>query len=586
MSQPLIEFQNVAFTYTGDEEIIPLPAVKNLNFTIGRGEFVALVGHNGSGKSTVAKLCNGLLTPQEGMVLAGGLDTSVEENLLDIRRRVGMVFQNPDNQIIATIVEDDVAFGPENLCVPPREMRMRVDDAMKAVGIYEERLSQPHKLSGGQKQRVAIAGVLAMQTDMIVLDESTAMLDPRGRREVMETVLRLNRERGITVLFITHFMEEAVQADRVLVMHEGEIMLDGAPRTVFTQSEPLRSAGLELPAAALFAGMLRAEFPSLPQGILTEEECAAAIYNLQLTMNNEQLGRYDEQAKRYDGNIAIETRGLTHRYTNSAKNSQSAIEGIDLRVYAGELLAVIGHTGSGKSTLVQHLNALLKPTQGSVFVDGKDIWKDKKSIRQARFWVGLCFQYPEYQLFEETVEKDIAFGPKNMGLEPDEIQRRVLRAAEYVGLPQSCLKKSPFDLSGGERRRAAIAGVMAMEPQALVLDEPTAGLDPAGKEQILNMVLRYRRETGRTVIIVSHNMEEVARIAEHIFVMHQGHAELLGTAAQVFARADRMHAIGLSVPAVTRIFMRLRELGLPVNTEVYTLEQGVEALRRMKGEGQ
>ncbi|MDR2686211.1 MAG: energy-coupling factor transporter ATPase [Oscillospiraceae bacterium] len=278
MNQPLIAFENVTYAYPAEEGGEALAAVKNLAFAIGRGEFVALVGHNGSGKSTVAKLCNGLIAPQEGRVLAEGLDTRAEDNLFEVRRRVGMVFQNPDNQIIAAVVEDDAAFGPENLRVPPEEIRARVDEALKAVGMYDLRLAEPHKLSGGQKQRVAIAGVLAMRTDMIVLDESTAMLDPRGRREVMDTVLRLNRERGITVLFITHFMDEAARAGRVMVMHEGEILLDGPPREVFAQADALRKAGLELPVPALFADMVRGEFPGMPEEILTEEECAEAIF--------------------------------------------------------------------------------------------------------------------------------------------------------------------------------------------------------------------------------------------------------------------------------------------------------------------
>ena len=277
MNQPLIEFENVTYAYPAEEGEEALAAVKKLNFAIARGEFVALVGHNGSGKSTVAKLCNGLIAPQEGRVLAEGLDTTIEENLFEVRRRVGMVFQNPDNQIIAAVVEDDAAFGPENLSVPPEEIRVRVDEALKAVGMYDLRLAEPHKLSGGQKQRVAIAGVLAMQTDMIVLDESTAMLDPRGRREVMETALRLNRERGITVLLITHFMDEAARAGRVMVMHEGEILLDGPPREVFARADALRKAGLELPVPALFADMVRGEFPGMAEGVLTEEDCVQGI---------------------------------------------------------------------------------------------------------------------------------------------------------------------------------------------------------------------------------------------------------------------------------------------------------------------
>jgi len=282
---------------------------------------------------------------------------------------------------------------------------------------------------------------------------------------------------------------------------------------------------------------------------------------------------------------AIETQNLTYRYRNTAKTAAAAIEGIDLAVAPGELLCVIGHTGSGKSTLVAHLNALLKPTQGLVLVDGKDIWKNKAAIRQARFWVGLCFQYPEHQLFDESVERDIAFGPKNMGLPADEVKRRVLHSLDYVGLSPAYLGKSPFDLSGGEKRRVAIAGVMAMEPQALVLDEPTAGLDPAGKEQILAMIRRYREETGRTVILISHNMEEVARMADRVLVMHSGRVAMHGTVEEVFSRGEELAAMGLTVPTVTRIFLRLKEMGLPVGTGVYTMEQGVEELRRLKNEG-
>ncbi|MDR1464638.1 MAG: energy-coupling factor transporter ATPase [Oscillospiraceae bacterium] len=279
----LIEFQNVSFAYDADEAEAAArtePAVRGLSFAVEPGEFLAILGHNGSGKSTAAKLCNGILIPQEGRVLVDGADTADEDRLFDIRRRVGMVFQNPDNQIIAAIVEDDVAFGPENLAVPPEEIRQRVDEALAAVGMYDHRLREPHKLSGGQKQRVAIAGILAMHNDVIVLDEATAMLDPRGRREVMDAILRLNRERGITVLYITHFMDEAVLADRVLVMDEGQLLLDGPPRDVFARREVLRAAGLDIPQPALLADALREAWPDFPETVLTEAECVDEILRL------------------------------------------------------------------------------------------------------------------------------------------------------------------------------------------------------------------------------------------------------------------------------------------------------------------
>ena len=279
MNESFIEIKNVTYTYEPEEQdaVKPSPALCNINLSVGRGEFVAVLGHNGSGKSTLAKLTNAILIPESGTVTVDGIDTSDESRVTDIRRRVGMVFQNPDNQIVATIVEDDVAFGPENLGVEPDEIRRRVDDALKAVDMYDYRLREPHKLSGGQKQRVAIAGIIAMQTGCIVLDEPTAMLDPKGRREVFDTVRRLNREMGITVLFVTHFMDEAVKADRVIVIDSGRLRLDGTPREVFSQTELLRGFGLDVPQSTELSHRLIEKGIALPKNILDADECVEAL---------------------------------------------------------------------------------------------------------------------------------------------------------------------------------------------------------------------------------------------------------------------------------------------------------------------
>ncbi|MBQ3602769.1 MAG: energy-coupling factor transporter ATPase [Clostridia bacterium] len=277
----IIEFENVSFRYEADEDGMLLPlALKDISLSVEQGSFVAVLGHNGSGKSTFAKLTNAINIPEEGRVLVNGLDTREEKNIDEIRRIVGMVFQNPDNQIVATIVEDDVAFGPENLGVEPAEIRSRVDDALNAVGMYDFRESEPYKLSGGQKQRVAIAGVIAMQTQCIVLDEPTAMLDPNGRKEVLSTIKRLNKERGITVVLVTHFMDEAVQADRVVVIDNGRIYLDGTPREVFSQAEKLIAAGLDVPQATQLAKYLNSNGIDIRTDILNEEECIEAIFSL------------------------------------------------------------------------------------------------------------------------------------------------------------------------------------------------------------------------------------------------------------------------------------------------------------------
>lgn len=273
MSEKLIELKNVTFTYDGDdEEEKRQSALTDIDLTINKGEFVAVLGHNGSGKSTLAKLCNAVYEPTEGTVTVKGIVSGSEENDDKIRRVVGMVFQNPDNQIVATIVEDDVAFGPENLGIEPKEIRKRVDDALKSVNMYELRHREPHKLSGGQKQRVAIAGVLAMQTECIVLDEPTAMLDPMGRAEVMSTVHRLNKELGITVVLVTHFMEEAVGADRIVVMDSGRIVMDGTPAEVFSQTDKVRECGLDVPQPTELCRLL-----GLGNAVLSVDECVERI---------------------------------------------------------------------------------------------------------------------------------------------------------------------------------------------------------------------------------------------------------------------------------------------------------------------
>ena len=279
----------------------------------------------------------------------------------------------------------------------------------------------------------------------------------------------------------------------------------------------------------------------------------------------------------------LEVDSLTHIYSAGTPFEQEALDGVSFSVEKGDFIGIIGHTGSGKSTLIQHLNGLLKPTSGAVRLEGRDLWSDKEFTRQARFRVGLVFQYPEYQLFEETVAKDIAYGPRNMDLSEEEIARRVEEAAGFVGLTAEQLQKSPFDLSGGQKRRVAIAGVIAMEPEVLILDEPTAGLDPEGRDSILEKIQAYRRAKNAAVIMVSHSMEEVGRLAQRLIVMNHGKIAMEGTPGEVFSRSRELVDMGLSIPEVTKVFLRLRELGLPVSGSVYTIDQAVAELTRLKG---
>ena len=278
----------------------------------------------------------------------------------------------------------------------------------------------------------------------------------------------------------------------------------------------------------------------------------------------------------------LQVKDLNHIYSVGTPFEHQALKDVSFQVERGEFIGIIGHTGSGKSTLMQQLNGLLKPTSGQVLLDGKDIWSDKKFTRQARFRVGLVFQYPEYQLFEETVYKDIAFGPRNMGLSKDEIDRRVREAADFVGIPESMLEVSPFDLSGGQKRRVAIAGVIAMEPEILILDEPTAGLDPKGREEILQNIEDYRRKHNATIMMVSHSMDDVARLTDRLLVLNGSHLAMDGTPAEVFARAEELVEMGLNIPQVTRVFLELKKMGLNVDS-VYTIDQAVKVLNQLRG---
>ena len=279
----------------------------------------------------------------------------------------------------------------------------------------------------------------------------------------------------------------------------------------------------------------------------------------------------------------LEVKNLTHTYSQGTPFEHTAVKNMSFSVGKGEFLGIIGHTGSGKSTLMQHLNGLLKPDQGDILLHGESIWKDKEHTRAARFRVGLVFQYPEYQLFEESVYKDIAFGPKNMGLKDTEIRQRVYRAADFVGLPRELMDKSPFELSGGQKRRVAIAGVIAMEPEIIIFDEPTAGLDPAGCRSLLQNIAEYRKATGATILMVSHSMDDVALLADRLLVLDHGQIEIQGTPAEVFRDGRHLEEIGLTVPQVTALFLRLKELGLPIDPATYTMEEAVKQLLALKG---
>lgn len=584
----MIKTDNLIFEYEKrDEEgnvIGTHRAIDEVNLDIEPGQFIAILGHNGSGKSTLAKHMNAILVPSGGTMWVDGKDTKEEENLWDVRQTAGMVFQNPDNQIIGTVVEEDVGFGPENLGVPTEEIWQRVEKSLSAVGMIEYRHHSPNKLSGGQKQRVAIAGVVAMCPKCIVLDEPTAMLDPNGRKEVLRTVEELRKREHVTVILITHYMEEVIGADRVIVMDQGHVVMDGTTREIFSQVELLKKYRLDVPQVTMLAHGLKQRGLDIKEGILTTNELIEALEKAGDWRQNPKktyVGHAETVVKKEKKeNPILKLEHIEYVYSSGTAYEKRALKDINLDIYEGEFVGVIGHTGSGKSTMIQHLNGLMKATSGALYYNGENIYDEKYNLRQLRNNVGLVFQYPEHQLFEIDVLTDVCFGPKNQGLTEEECKKRAIEALELVGLSEKYYDTSPFDLSGGQKRRVAIAGVLAMRPKVLVLDEPTAGLDPKGRDEILDQIAYLQKERNLTVILVSHSMEDIAKYVDRIVVMNKGRKMYDGEPKEVFAHYKELEKVGLAAPQVTYIMHALYEKGMHVNTEVTTIEEAVDEIMK------
>ncbi len=665
-----IEIKDCTYEYVrrdeNDEVVEKLSAISHLNFTIEEGSFVCVLGHNGSGKSTLAKLFNALQIPTEGCVIISGMDSREEANVFPIREKVGMVFQNPDNQIIASVVEEDVGFGPENIGVPTEEIWKRVADALEAVNMEAYRLKSPNHLSGGQKQRVAIAGTLAMEPKTIVLDEPTAMLDPSGRAEVIRSIRELNQKKGITIILITHYMEETVDADRIILMDQGKLVLDGTPKEIFSKVEELKSLRMDVPLITDLAHELRLSGMPISEGILKEEELVEellSIFGEDSFMEEKEKGQkekgqkeeepegesdtvasavtensiakgFEEVAdqtaatvseeaeiekenkteKETENDFILKVENLSCIYQKGTAMESYALKDINLSIKRGSFSALIGHTGSGKSTLLQHFNGLIKPEEGEISVHfrknpalilqdkGFLFWKGKKrkvekegvlsfkeegfDFQGLRFKVGLVFQYPEYQLFEETVFEDVLFGPKNQGLSLEDAKKEAEEALRSMGVEEALWQKSPFELSGGQKRRVAIAGVLAMDPELLILDEPTAGLDPAGREELFQVIAHLQERYAMTILLVSHSMDDVARYAEEVFVLNQGECIRQGSPEEVFSHKKEMEVLGLGLPQIRAFLYSLEEKGLSFpkkNTVEEAKEMILSAYKKRKG---
>lgn len=597
----MIRAEQVRFQYKKrdvDGNVIATEEIlKGVDLTIKKGEFIALLGRNGSGKTTFSKQLNAILRPSEGTVTVDEMGTKDADKLYEIRQRVGMVFQNPDNQMVAANVEEEVAFGPENLGMESDTIVARVKQALEQVRMWKRRKTAPNHLSGGQKQRIAIAGILAMHPDYIVLDEPTAMLDPKGRKEVMEALQRLNQEQEMTVILITHDMEEAALASRVILLADGQMRFDGRPEKFFGADALLAEMGMEAPLSYRVRKLIDSDVFEKKIGDARVEEATID--------KREKVAEYDKTGKEWEASSELvdkkknkkaeaETdeknqdllslQHVSYIYSPGTAYEKVALDDVNLSLGKGEIVGLAGHTGSGKSTMIQLLNGLLKPTSGTVTFEGKDIHAKGYSGNYLRSKVGMVFQYPEHQMICDTVWEDVAFGPSKQGLTGEACETRVEEALRFVDLPEKYYQASPLQLSGGQKRRVAIAGVLAMHPEYIILDEPAAGLDAAGKREIFDRIRRMSREQGIGVLLVSHSMEDLAEYADRIIVLDDGKKILDDRPAQIFAKRETLADCGLDVPEAVKFADRLRAEGYAIPQTVIREEELLETLRACVGD--
>lgn len=554
----------------------PHPALREISFQVNAGEHIAIVGANGSGKTTLARHLNALLVPDSGTVRIMGLDTKERSNHLKIHQSVGMVFQSPQEQMIATSIEEDVAFGPENLGLSTPEIQQRVRYSLEQVGMWDERERSPQHLSAGQMQRVGLAGILAMQPACVIFDESTAMLDPFGREDVLRNIETL-KQSGITVIMITHFMEEASLADRIIGLHQGRLRFDGSPEDLFTDDELVRSMNLDKPRVLWFAQQLTPWIPTIKSPLNVEQfkkqiepssspQFFKPLADLHFFRNKQE-------------NLVI-GKDISFTYLQNTPLAHQALEDINFSVRQGSVHGLIGATGSGKSTLLQHLNGLYIPQTGTLKVGPFEV-NQETDLLQLRRYTGIVFQNPNYQLFEQYVGDEIAYGLKVLGITGNELRERVKLAMAQVSLDFDEFKdRMTFALSGGEKRKVALASTLVLNPSLLLLDEPTAGLDPIARREILGQMVRVHNE-GKTLVVSSHQLEDLALLTDHVTLLSKGRVVCNQETDKLLSNHELLHQYQMIAPIAAQMASVLHEKGWIVPDNIIIGQQLVAAFQAL-----
>ncbi len=541
-------------------------ALSDINMTVRAGSYISIVGGNGSGKSTLAKNLNALLIPTEGTVIVDGMSTDEETKRIAIRKSTGMVFQNPDNQIVATVVEEDVAFGPENLGVKSSEIIKRVQEVLSIVGLSHYQSSLITSLSGGQKQKVAIAGILAMEPKCIILDEATSMLPPQDRKRILDLTHELNQTYDMTIIHITHYMEEILESDYVYAMSNGRIIFEGRPEALFAQKSIIKTCGLEIP----LLWELQDYFGI--RGVCNARQLAELIAKKVVAPR---ALLFEEEEKTLDFGNSLILNHVSYKYPGASKD---AVTDASVAFQKGEFIGIVGDAGAGKSTLLQLMNGLLRPDMGEVYFENKDIHEKQYDLNALRRRVGLVFQYPEHQLFAENVFQDVVYGPYQQDITKVEAEKRAFQAIKDMHLDDSIYDMATTALSGGIKRKVAIAGVLAMKPDFMILDEPTAGLDPKSRQELLGYLKELVDNRGICVVVVSHSMDEVAEYTDRVIVLHEGSVMSDTSARALFTKADMLKEAGLMLPETMNFASELRASGLRLQPDIMKRQELLYAL--------
>jgi energy-coupling factor transport system ATP-binding protein len=552
--------------------------LQGIDLEIEEGALIALLGENGSGKTTLIRHINGLLQPTSGQILIDGLDPRDPHLIQALRSRVGLLFQNPADQIVASTVAEDVAFGLENANLPSLDIQTRVAAELKTMGIAQEADRPPHLLSGGQVQRVALAGILARSPKILLLDEPTSMLDPLAREAFLSQMMDLHRQ-GMTIILITHHMEEAVLADRLVVLQQGKVAATGTPEEIFTQSELLHEIGLELPESLALSQRLEAFGWNLPAPILTPNDL---LVNLPQWQHSSRAFPHPSLSSPGPSRPLIQLQDVHYTYLEGSPLARPALNGADLHLDEQHVLGLAGKNGSGKSTLLQHINGILRPHKGTVKVGELMVSDPKTTLKSIVQQVGLVFQSPESQFFEVYVGDEIAYGPRQFGL--DDLRERVKIAMGLVGLDFESFKDRRLTtLSGGEKRKVALASTLVLEQNILMFDEPTAGMDPGSREDLLTLFHKLN-ESGKTLVISSHRLDELARVAGCFAVMKSGRVTHTGARQSLLMDLPALNDAGLAPPLAVQVTQTLIQKGWPLaGRDTTTPERLLQALTEVQG---